>query len=216
MGSTIRFLDPARPVDPGDVSAVARLGAQLGYPAGREEFERRLERVLAEPAGAVLLAEEEGVVVGWLHVQALASVVDEPYALISGLVVDETLSRVLLLHHRKLDRWLQPGGHCDGDAELAGVALKEASEESGMDGLRVVPRIVDLDIHEIPPYGDVPAHLHLDSRFVVVAPADAEPVVSDESHDLAYLPWDAAIERADDASARRLVRVVRVLLGATS
>ena len=127
----------------------------------------------------------------------------------SSLVVNEDLSRILLLHHRKLDRWLQPGGHCDGDAELAGVALREASEESGMDGLRVVPRIVDLDIHEIPEYRDVPAHLHLDSRFLVVAPATAKPAVSDESHDLAYLSWDEAIERADDESARRLIRVVR-------
>lgn len=130
----------------------------------------------------------------------------------SSLVIDADHRRVLLLHHRKLDRWLQPGGHCDGDAELAGVALKEASEESGMGGLGVVPRIVDLDIHEIPPYGEVPAHLHLDSRFVVVAPDGAEPEVSDESHDLAYLPWDAALARADDASARRLIRVVRSML----
>lgn len=134
----------------------------------------------------------------------------------SSLVVDEDFQRVLLLHHRKLDRWLQPGGHCDGDAELAGVALKEASEESGMDGLLVVPHIVDLDIHEIPQYRDVPAHLHLDSRFVVIAPRDAEPVVSEESHDLAYLPWDEAIERADDASARRLIRVARAMLPARS
>lgn len=134
----------------------------------------------------------------------------------SCLVVDEDFERVLLLHHRKLDRWLQPGGHCDGDAELAGVALREASEESGMDGLRVVPRIVDLDIHEIPQYRDVPAHLHLDSRFVVVAPRDAEPVVSDEHHELAYLPWDAAIERADDASARRLIQVVRATVATAS
>ncbi|MDA8019681.1 MAG: NUDIX hydrolase [Thermoanaerobaculia bacterium] len=127
----------------------------------------------------------------------------------SGLVVDASLSRVLLLHHRKLDRWLQPGGHCDGDAELAGVALREATEESGMEGLRVAPRIIDLDVHEIPPYGDVPAHLHFDCRFVVVAPADAEPKVSDEHHALAYLPWDEALERAGDESVRRLIRVVR-------
>lgn len=130
----------------------------------------------------------------------------------SALVVDEGFERVLLLHHRKLGRWLQPGGHCDGDAQLAGVALREASEESGMDGLRVVPRIVDLDIHEIPPYQGVPAHLHLDSRFVVVAPRGAEPTANEESHELAFLPWDAALERADDASAERLIRVVRAIV----
>ncbi|MEO1365548.1 MAG: NUDIX domain-containing protein, partial [Acidobacteriota bacterium] len=77
----------------------------------------------------------------------------------SALVVDEALQSVVLLHHKKLGRWLQPGGHCDGDANLAGVAWREASEETGLDHLELVPRIFDLDIHEIPERAGVPAHL---------------------------------------------------------
>ena len=66
----------------------------------------------------------------------------------SALVVDAAAERVLLLFHRKVRRWLQPGGHVDGDANLAGVALREATEETGIEGLRVVVPAIDLDIHE--------------------------------------------------------------------
>lgn len=91
----------------------------------------------------------------------------------SALVVDADAANTLLLHHAKLDRWLQPGGHADGDGNLAAVALKEATEETGIEGLRVVTPAVDIDVHAIPERGDVPEHLHLDVRFVVLAPRGA-------------------------------------------
>ena len=87
----------------------------------------------------------------------------------SAWLVDGAGERVLLTHHRKLDRWLQLGGHADGDRDFARVALREAEEESGLTGLSVEPAIFDLDAHWIPEHKDVPAHCHYDVRFVVRA-----------------------------------------------
>ncbi|MEM9596268.1 MAG: NUDIX hydrolase [Acidobacteriota bacterium] len=123
----------------------------------------------------------------------------------SALVVSADLERVLLLHHRKLGRWLQPGGHCDGDANLAGVALRESIEETGIPDLRVDPRVVDVDIHSIPARGDVPEHLHLDTRFRVYAPAGAEPVRNHESNDLRWFTVDEALAIGEDPSVDRLL-----------
>jgi 8-oxo-dGTP pyrophosphatase MutT (NUDIX family) len=98
----------------------------------------------------------------------------------SAFVVSDDGERAVLLFHRKLRRWLQPGGHADGDMNLVHVAWREASEETGIDGLAVDPEPVDLDIHEVrPPSED--AHLHLDVRFLVVAPPRAVLAANDES-----------------------------------
>ena len=95
--------------------------------------------------------------------------------------------RVLLTHHRKLDRWLQLGGHADGETDLARVALKEAEEESGLAGLRVeAAEVFDLDRHWIPERGAVPGHWHYDARYVVHADAGEDYVVGEESIDLAW------------------------------
>lgn len=122
-------------------------------------------------------------------------------------LVDRSSQRVLLTHHRKLQRWLQLGGHADGDDDLARVALREAQEESGLDGLRIEGGLLDLDRHWIPECGDVPAHWHYDVRFVVRAGDDEDFVVGDESLDLA---WRAIADLADDAGAdasmRRMAR----------
>ena len=113
--------------------------------------------------------------------------------------------RILLTHHRKLERWLQLGGHADGDADLARVALREAEEESGLTGLTVEPMVFDLDRHAIPARGAEPEHWHYDVRFVVFAGANEDFVVSDESHALAWrriadMPGDASL----DDSMRRM------------
>jgi len=115
--------------------------------------------------------------------------------------------RVLLTHHRKLDRWLQLGGHADGDPDLAAVALKEAEEESGLRGLVVEPALFDLDRHWIPRRPGEPGHWHYDARFVIRANSDECFVVSGESHALEWRPIAAMVDDATlDASLRRMAR----------
>lgn len=122
----------------------------------------------------------------------------------SALIVDASGERALLTHHRKLDRWLQLGGHCDGDANLAGVALRECLEESGIAGLAILPEPIDLDIHPIPARPGEPEHLHLDTRFLVLAPSGAVACASAESHALAWLDLRDLERISTDASVRRL------------
>ncbi|UHQ18509.1 NUDIX hydrolase [Lysobacter sp. KIS68-7] len=116
----------------------------------------------------------------------------------SAWLVDRSGNRVLLTHHRKLDRWLQLGGHADGVRDFARVALTEAEEESGLPGLSVDAAIFDLDAHEIPEHKGVPAHIHYDVRFVVHAGEEESFVVSDESH---ALEWRAIAALVDDEQA---------------
>ena len=98
----------------------------------------------------------------------------------SALVIDPADHRILVLYHSKLQRWLQPGGHADGDPDLARVALREAAEETGIDDLQLIEPAIDLDVHRVDPPGESP-HEHHDVRFLVVAPNGAEPVINHES-----------------------------------
>jgi len=124
----------------------------------------------------------------------------------SAWLVSQDGRRALLTHHRKLDRWLQLGGHADGDRELDRVALREAREESGLPQLRLEDgAIFDLDRHRIPEHGGVPAHWHYDVRYVVRAGDDEGFTVSDESHALAWRDIAAlAVDDHADASVRRM------------
>ncbi|MFF5990296.1 NUDIX hydrolase [Prauserella flavalba] len=109
----------------------------------------------------------------------------------SAVVLDEPGERVLLTLHPRVGRWLQLGGHCEpGDATLAEAALREATEESGMTGLKLDPEPVHLDVHPITCSLGVPTR-HFDVRFLVRAPQGAEPVASDESDDLRWWPVHA-------------------------
>ena len=125
----------------------------------------------------------------------------------SAWLVSADGARTLLTHHRKLDRWLQPGGHADGDVDLARVALREAREETGVPALRVEGGIFDIDRHRIPACGTEPEHWHYDVRHVVRAGADERYVVSDESHALAWRPIADLVDDATlDVSLRRMAR----------
>jgi 8-oxo-dGTP pyrophosphatase MutT (NUDIX family) len=121
----------------------------------------------------------------------------------SALVVHADLERTLVLFHAKLQIWVQPGGHADGDANLPAVALREATEETGISGLRVWPVAVDLDIHEVrPPKED--AHFHHDVRFVVLAPEDAEIDANHESEAQRWVGPAELLELGADTGLQRL------------
>lgn len=125
----------------------------------------------------------------------------------SAWIVDPARSRTLLTHHRKLDKWLQPGGHADGESDLCAVAMREAVEETGVAGLRLVsPSIYDVDRHWIPARGDVAGHWHLDIRFMIEADPSRPFVVTDESHDLAWVALGGVARLNPEESMSRLVR----------
>ncbi|MET7760599.1 NUDIX hydrolase [Streptomyces sp. NPDC005336] len=125
----------------------------------------------------------------------------------SALVIDPTRERVLLTLHRKLRMWLQMGGHCEpDDATLADAALREATEESGIEGLTLLPGgPVRLDRHH------TPCAWHLDVQYAAVAPRGAVAAISDESLDLRWFGYDEVADVAD-ASVRRLVARTRALV----
>ena len=125
----------------------------------------------------------------------------------SAWLVSADGTRVLLMHHRKLDRWLQPGGHADGDTDLTRVALREAQEETGVIDLRVEGGIFDIDRHRIPARANEPEHWHYDVRYVVHAGGDDRFVINEESRALAWRSvTDVVADDSFDASLRRMAR----------
>ena len=126
----------------------------------------------------------------------------------SAWILDRDFRRVLLTHHRKLNRWLQPGGHADGEADILGVALREAREESGLLSICIVESVpFDVDIHVIPARGQEPEHKHYDVRFLFQADGNEAFHVSEESHALAWVSLQDLATRVDiNESVRRMVR----------
>jgi 8-oxo-dGTP pyrophosphatase MutT (NUDIX family) len=135
----------------------------------------------------------------------------------SAITVSADGARVLLLHHRKLDRWLQPGGHGDpGETTGEEVALREAFEESGISGLVLhpaAPRPLDVDVHDIPARAREPAHQHLDLRYLALAPRDAviAPDLA-ELHEIRWVPWDEVLPLGPDHGLRRALAKARAML----
>src|SRR5262245_10301728 len=132
--------------------------------------------------------------------------------------------RCLLTHHRKLDRWLQMGGHADGQWHVEEVALREAREESGLDRFDFVPidgklMPLDVDVHQIPARHDASgqlvedAHEHHDVRFLLIAHAGQEARCSNESHEIAWFKPDEIAELTDEESVLRMLRKALALIG---
>lgn len=113
----------------------------------------------------------------------------------SSWIVNKKRTHTLLTLHRKLGRWLQLGGHADGNENLIEVALKEAKEESGLQNLRLVEeQIFDLDKHIIPERPHVPEHYHYDVRFLLEADMDEPLQISEESISLAWFSFDSVVD----------------------
>ena len=125
----------------------------------------------------------------------------------SAWVVNRERTHTLLTHHKKLNKWLQLGGHADGDVDVLRVAKREVAEESGItDVVPVGDGIFDVDIHLIPERKNEPEHYHYDVRYALQVTGDEDYVVSDESHDLDWLEIDRLSERTQEESMLRLAR----------
>jgi 8-oxo-dGTP pyrophosphatase MutT (NUDIX family) len=130
----------------------------------------------------------------------------------SAFIVSKDFTHTLLVHHAKLNRWLQPGGHADGDTQVTRVALREANEETGLLNLTLVtPEIFDLDIHTIPERKDFPQHDHYDVRYLFTGSMDDLIIVSEESHDVKWVALDELHKFNDEKSILRLRAKARKL-----
>ncbi|NEV63262.1 NUDIX hydrolase [Thiorhodococcus minor] len=132
----------------------------------------------------------------------------------SAWVVSPGRDRVLLLHHRKHDQWFQPGGHADGDSDILRVALRETSEETGLDSshIRLVDgAIFDVDIHTIPASARGPEHEHIDIRFLVEMDDDLVIPGNDESHQVLWVPLRQVARFNNNRSTHRMVEKTRRL-----
>lgn len=131
----------------------------------------------------------------------------------SAWILSPDRQRFLLTHHRKLGRWLQLGGHADGDPDVFAVAQREAREESGLDAFEPLDDLpIDVDVHRIPARPGEPAHEHHDIRFLLVAVSDREVVVSDESHALSWFEWDVLESDFQEESLLRMARKARQVI----
>jgi len=127
----------------------------------------------------------------------------------SSLILNHTRDMALMLHHAKLQIWLQPGGHADGETDLLGVAMKEAREETGIPSFKVLSKdIFDIDMHLIPLHKQVPAHYHLDIRFLLETDSSIPLISNHESNQLAWIPLTEMNSYNKDESVLRMVRKV--------
>lgn len=125
----------------------------------------------------------------------------------SAWVFDKNARNVLMVHHKKLERWLQPGGHADGDENVISVAIREVAEETGLAALSLFDsNIFDLDIHLIPQHKDVKPHLHYDVRFLFTANSRLPLVASEESNQVQWIPiGQAAYYTNNHRSIHRMI-----------
>jgi 8-oxo-dGTP pyrophosphatase MutT (NUDIX family) len=118
----------------------------------------------------------------------------------SAIVVEPATGRVLLTFHRKAKRWLQLGGHCEEhDPTLAAAALREATEESGIEDLVIDPAPIQLSHHEVPFCGRVQPAYHLDVQFLVTCSRAPVGGPGDGTDHVAWFDPSALPADADDA-----------------
>lgn len=133
----------------------------------------------------------------------------------SAMIVDATAQNILLLHHRKLDRWLQPGGHADGDENVLQVARKEVFEETGLQTFIFQSDVFDVDIHAIPARPDFVEHYHYDIRFLFQVDRNAALHVNDESFAIRWFPIDeiASVTGGSDSILRMATKARELFAG---
>jgi len=128
----------------------------------------------------------------------------------SAWIVDKDLTHTLLTHHRKLNLWVQLGGHVEDDADMLSASWREAREESGLQDLQLLtPHIFDVDIRAIPARKDEPEHFHYDIRYAFQADRHAELIVTSESRELAWVALNGIETLTTEESVLRMVRKTR-------
>ena len=134
----------------------------------------------------------------------------------SAWVVNPQRSHALMLHHKKLDQWFQPGGHADGESDIYGVAIREAVEETGLPeaAVRLLSRdIFDLDIHTIPEVADYRVHDHIDIRFLLEIDDQLPIPGNDESHQVLWIPLHRVPRYNNSRSTYRMIEKTRQMRG---
>ncbi|MEQ8303869.1 MAG: NUDIX hydrolase [Cyclobacteriaceae bacterium] len=133
----------------------------------------------------------------------------------SAWVLNQNFTKVLMLHHAKLNKWLQPGGHADGEENLCNIALRELQEETGLRGAQLISEsIFDLDIHPIPQRGSMPGHDHYDVRFAFLASDEEHLIINHESNDMQWVALDSLEAYNAERSVLRMKDKTVSLFGA--
>jgi 8-oxo-dGTP pyrophosphatase MutT (NUDIX family) len=127
----------------------------------------------------------------------------------SAFIVNKELTKTVLVHHAKINKWLQPGGHADGETNIAKVALKEAEEETGLLSLKIIPEIFDIDIHTIATRKEVSEHLHYDIRFLIMADEAELFQISHESTDIQWIKLNEIEKYNNEESILRMVNKIK-------
>ena len=125
----------------------------------------------------------------------------------SAWILNENRDKALMTHHKKLNMWLQLGGHADGNTDLIDVARKEAMEESGIEKIRLLKdEIFDVDIHLVPKFKDQPSHKHFDIRFIFEANENNEQIsFNHESHKVLWIKLDKIKNYNSEVSIRKMI-----------
>jgi len=137
----------------------------------------------------------------------------------SAWVVNQDRSRALMMHHKKLNAWYQPGGHADGDSDIIRVALRETAEETSIDPSEiklVSGDIFDVDIHTVPAHGTEPAHEHVDIRFLIEINDQLPVPGNDESHEVLWIDLHNVSHFNRNRSTYRMLEKTRVMRNSTA
>jgi len=135
----------------------------------------------------------------------------------SAILLNKSGDKILMNHHKFLDKWLNFGGHCDGDEDVLSVAIRETMEESGITAIKPLSaNIIDIDIHDIPANDkkNEPPHAHFDIRYIMHMTDVQNVIISDESNDLKWVTFDEARSLADKSLIRFINKVEEILLNA--
>ena len=141
------------------------------------------------------------------HNDALHRTCVEGHLTGSAMIIESSYDRVLVMLHKKLGIWLQPGGHADGEGYLSNVAVREAYEETGINNLALWTTAIDCDVHKIPEFGDEKEHFHFDLTYLLLAP---EKAVIKRNHESTDMRWVTLEELKALTGEERLQRIARI------